>query len=851
MNKRNFSVKDLIIRSTPCEQSGAVMKSVICLTIFLLAASAPAVTTSTWTQTSQEDFKKGMLDNVVATNLGVLKLSRAVKTLLEQDPRISSVNALAQGADGVIYAGTGPQGVLLQIKDHNVSTVATIDDATNLTSLIVEDSGRVLIGTAGEKGRVLAIDKPGAKPHVLFESEGVQYVWAMCETPDGNVYAATGPTGKLFEIHPDGSHRLLLDSGENHLLSLISDGKDTLYVGTDPHGLVYRVNRKTGQSFVLYNAPESEIGALVLDQKGNLYAATSEAHEERFPPAENPNVSQPHGRPEGGETGVPIPSPNPRHPEPPKIPNPNPGEPNPIPKHVDKAQEQTSLPQRTARGACLLQNSPPAYRGSQRSATLTRVLFLDDEPAALPPPRPGPPLPGKPQPGQPPANGDQGEAPLPPNRQPPINTINAGEPRPQGNAVYKIDPDGFVTEIFRQPVLVLAMVEHQGTLLIATGSEGEIFQVNPAADETVVLAKVDPKQVTCLLPARDGNVYMGMANVGSIALMSAGFANKGTYTSPVLDATQISRFGKMQLHGSLPPDTKLLVATRSGNVKEPSEKGWSPWTADVPAEEFLPITSPSARFLQYRLTFSNEQGVDTPTVDDVSVAYQIPNLPPQVKSVKVAAASQGGDNNGPPQNPPSGENELRRVQPTPRQLIAWEASDPNNDALQFSLYFRRTPGGPWILLKDKLTDPQFEWDTRSVADGRYEVKVVASDANANPPGQGKTASRVSDPIVVDNTPPVIGDLKWAQKGTSVQLDFKLVDETSTVAACDYSVDSNRDWQMTLPVDNIFDSPEETMSFSIPGLKPGQHQITLRATDAKGNQSFQTLFVTVKEPVASK
>ena len=134
--------------------------------------------------------------------------------------------------------------------------------------------------------------------------------------------------------------------------------------------------------------------------------------------------------------------------------------------------------------------------------------------------------------------------------------VNAtGEPRPEGNAVYKIDPSGFVTEIFRQPVLVLSMVENNGSLLIATGSDGQIFQVNPQADETVVLAKVDAKQVLSLLAAADGNVYLGMANVGSIATLSSGFAGKGTFTSSVLDATQISRFGKMQLHGSLPSDT--------------------------------------------------------------------------------------------------------------------------------------------------------------------------------------------------------------------------------------------------------------------------------------------------------
>jgi len=824
------------------------MRTASWFSILLLAAPALAVSTSTWTQHNQEEFKKGTLENVVATNLGDLKLSRAVTTLLEQDPKISSVNALAEGPDGTIYAGTGPEGVLLAIRQQKVTTAATIDGATSLTSLIASKSGKLLIGTAGEKGRVVVIEKPDDKPRTLFEAEGVQYVWAIQQTPDGNIYAGTGPTGKLFEIKPDGSHKVLLDSGENNLLSLVSDGNDMLYVGTDPHGLVYRVNRKTGESFVLFNAPESEIGALALDHNGNLYAATSEAREEAFTPAANPSATEPHGRPEGGETGVPIPSQDPKQPSPPKLPNPNPGEPNPIPKHADKTMWMGST---VSHRVFLLADEMPA----------TVLAPIPGGPPKKHPPQPGP-GPGKPQPpGQPtpvPPGMENGEAAPPMNRQPAVNTTNAGEPRPEGNAVYKIDRDGFVTEIFRQPVLVLSMVEHQGTLLIATGSEGEIYQVNPAADETVVLAKADPKQITCLLPASDGNFYMGMANVGSIASMSSGFANKGTYTSPVMDATQISRFGKVQLRGSLPPGTTLNIATRSGNVKEPSEKGWSNWTKDVPAEEFLPITSPSARFLQYRLTFESKDGSTTPVVDDVTVAYQIPNLPPQIKSVRLTATAGAEPTGGGPPGIASypaaaggGENELRRVEHNPQQIITWEASDPNNDALQYALYFRRAPAGPWILLKDKLTEPQFEWDTRTVADGRYQIKVVASDANANPPGQGKTASRVSDPILVDNTPPLIGDLKYAQKGNGVQFDFKIVDETSTVAACDYAVDSNRDWQMVLPVDNIFDSPEETMSFKVAALPPGQHQITLRATDAKGNQAFQTVFVTIKEPVATK
>jgi WD40 repeat protein len=823
------------------------MKLSIWLTILALAAPAMAVTTSTWTQANQDEFKKGTLDNVVATNLGDVKLSRAIKTLLEQDPRISSVNALAEGPDGTIYAGTGPEGVLLAIKDGKVSTLATIEGGTNLTALLAEKSGRLLIGTAGAHGRVLAIDKPGDKPRVIFEADGVQYVWQIAGSPDGAIYAATGPTGKLFEIRADGSHKVLLDTGENNILSLVGDGADLLYAGTDPHGLIYRINRKTGESFVLYNATESEVGALALDKDGNLYAATSEAREPTAP-AGAPAAAGPQGRPEGGETGVPIPSQNPKQPSPPKLPDPNPGEPNPIPKHA----ERTSLiGSGVDHHVMLLADEVPV-----------RVMAIDDRAAKRRPSRPQPtpdpdpnpnPDPGKPQPPGPPAPSEGGTNPAAmPNRQPPVNTAATGEPRPEGNAVYKIDRDGFVTEIFREPVLVLSMVEHNGTLLIATGSEGEIYQVNPAAEETVVLAKVDPKMITCMLPASDGNIYMGMADVGSIAVMSSGFARQGTYTSAVLDATQISRFGKIHLHGTLPPGTSLTLSSRSGNVKEPDEKGWSNWSAEVPAEAYLPITSPAARFLQYRLTFGDKEGDTTPVVDDVTVAYQIPNLPPQVKSIQIAGTSDAGTPPTVPGQPPAaGANDLRRVQATPKQMIAWEASDPNNDALQYSLYFRRLPAEPWILLKDKLTDPTFEWDTRSVADGRYVVKVVASDANANPPGEGKTASRVTDPITVDNTPPVIGDLKWGQKGEAVHLDFKIVDETSIVAACDYSVDSDRDWQMVLPVDKIFDSPEETMSFSTPGLKPGQHQITLRATDAKGNQAFHTVFVTIKEPVAQK
>ena len=83
------------------------------------------------------------------------------------------------------------------------------------------------------------------------------------------------------------------------------------------------------------------------------------------------------------------------------------------------------------------------------------------------PPRPAPASPGPAPvraPGPTPGPGTSpttGPTPPAPSRQPTVEAATA-EPKPEGNAIYRIDHDGFVTEIFRQPVLILSMVEREG-----------------------------------------------------------------------------------------------------------------------------------------------------------------------------------------------------------------------------------------------------------------------------------------------------------------------------------------------------------------------------------------------------
>src|SRR5580765_5569841 len=133
------------------------MRRLIFFLILAFASRALAVNTSHWVHTSEADFKKGTFRNVVATNLGDLKLSRAIKKILEQDAKVSAVYCLAEGPDGTVYAGTGPHGVLLRVKDDKVTPIYEPQGMMNIFALLVDSKGRLLIGTGGEKGQILRI----------------------------------------------------------------------------------------------------------------------------------------------------------------------------------------------------------------------------------------------------------------------------------------------------------------------------------------------------------------------------------------------------------------------------------------------------------------------------------------------------------------------------------------------------------------------------------------------------------------------------------------------------------------------------------------------------------------------
>ncbi|MDH3583403.1 MAG: hypothetical protein OER86_04230, partial [Phycisphaerae bacterium] len=373
-------------------------------------------------------------------------------------------------------------------------------------------------------------------------------------------------------------------------------------------------------------------------------------------------------------------------------------------------------------------------------------------------------------------------------------------------------------------------------------NEGQLYRVDPAAEEITILADLEPRQVPALLNVGEDRFLLGTANPAQIVRLAPTYAPQAVVTSQALDAGQISLWGKLQIMAHAPGGTGLEVQTRSGNVADPdaTEGSWSKWSKPHKVglvgghSAYIEVESPNARFLQYRLRLRSE-GEATPSVLSVSLKYLMPNLKPKIESIQSAYAKAK----------PRGDEKA----PTPLNVlkIEWKASDPNKDRLRYRLEVK--PYGtddPFVTIKDNLAENNFSWNTLTTPDGRYLLRVAASDEGDNIPEQALVTSRRSDPVIIDNTPPEVRDLVARQTGPgSAQLSAHLADDLTAVSEIRYNVDSDKDWKFVLPRDLIYDSTSESVQVKIDGLSTGAHVLTLRASDSQGNTRYVSRRLDIK------
>jgi len=797
--------------------------------VLLVVGTSWAVSPESWRHSTEADFAEGKFDSTVVSSLAEIRLARKVNILMPTEKAGQIISAVVTVGD-CIYASSGIDGTVYRIVGEKVEQAAKLPGSM-ITSLAV-DRKCLLAGVAGQDGGIYRVG-PDAEVVLIWSDPDVKYVWDILPLTGGGLLVATGPEGKVFEIERDGGKAIgheIYSAGKlakNILCLAMSSKTGMLYAGTDQKGLVVEINRVMGTSRIVLDAEESEVASLQTDSLGGVYAATSDAAKANGDGATKPNRIRP-GKAVAGSTTQPT-------------------------KEVDK-----SAPVKASDGAA----TAPAEGGSFVTVDLAEMVELMTGQDKLPP-EPSewelidkshtavsgglkdkkggldqasaeqPDLRARPTADLPSAK-DSDKAGAEVSEAAPIAVKSRTKPvrSGKGNAVYYIRPNGLVEERFRRPVTILDMLLADGKLYLATGNGGTLYSVSVDGEEVVKLADTEAKQVTSLALVAGGEILFSTANKGSVGLLTAELSEKGSFTSEVLDASQIASWGTMRVWAELPADASATIATRSGNVSKADDDTWTSWSKELGIDGgYLAIGSKAGRFLQYRLTLVGN-GKISPMVRQVRLIYQVGNLSPMIKAITVEATEKG-----PKSSSPSGGAKVFRQ-------IGIESSDPNGDKLVYQVHFRQIGEGKWIRLAEDLAKAKYVWDTRTVPDGDYEIRVSASDSPANPAAQAISAGRISDPILVDNTPPIIRNLAATSANGKVTVKGAVFDMGSRIALAHYSVDSQEDWTVLSADDGIYDSDREFFSFELEHLAPGPHRLAVRAADIYGNVAYKSLAVSV-------
>jgi hypothetical protein len=237
--------------------------------------------------------------------------------------------------------------------------------------------------------------------------------------------------------------------------------------------------------------------------------------------------------------------------------------------------------------------------------------------------------------------------------------------------------------------------------------------------------------------------------------------------SDLIDAGQPAKWGKLQIDADIPRGGKVLVASRSGNVKDVDDPTFSDWTEPV---EITATRCNCAARSAGSASISSFSKTDDGRERRSSGRWRWP-----------APCRIWPRRSNPSTSPGCPPRQGRRLQDQLR------ATDDNDDKLIYRLDFRKLGRTTWIQIKkDKIEADNFEWDGKTVEDGRYEVRVTASDERGNSPATKLTASRISEPIVVDNTGPVIRKYAIEKNGRTVTLKLEVTDELSVISRLEYT-----------------------------------------------------------------
>ncbi len=764
----------------------------LCSGILAMALLAPALVygehTHFWRQSDYSDFEKGTAKGVAIRSDG--KLVPAPQFASLSDPNLLYLWALRTDSRGRVYAAGGSDAKVLRFDDPAKPT--TVFEAPELSAQTIAFDARdnLYVGTSPD-GKVYKVTPDGQKS-VFFDPKA-KYIWALALDVQGTLFVGTGDKGEIYSVTPDGKGQLFYQSDERHARSLAFDAKGNLLAGTDPDGLILRIEISRATAAKDSQAAPNAGAAYVVYEtdKKEVTSLLTDSSGNLYAAAIGEKQ-----RPAGPSPAQPLIAP------------------------------QSAAPALSAQGAV--------------------TLALQAAAGAQPPP-----------------------------------AFSLFPSTTGGSQVVKISPAGSPETLWtsREDLVFSMGLAPNGKVLLGTGNKGAIIELQGDGVYSIV-AKTASSQVTSLIAGRDGQLLVGTANPGKLFTLGPGQETAGSFESDPFDAKIFSHWGRLTWWGeNAATQGKVSFYARSGNTSNP-EKEWSPWSGPYSSASGAAVTCPPARFLQWKAVFQAADKRDTPEVSWVSIAYQPENVAPVVDDIAIQdpgvrvqgfSASPGGPATPAavqlktPQRSTIGatpfpnigamldtSSKSQKMDVPPQgfeekgyQSVLWSAHDDNDDDMIFAVYYRGEGEQTWRLLKDKVAQRFYSWDTTTMPDGAYYLKIVASDLPSNPSPQALTNERVSERFEIQNTPPRIENLRADTGGVTTKITFDAVSSGLAITRAQYSVDAG-EWFIVFPASGLSDAPKENYQIELPGLAPGPHTIAVQISDRFDNTTAAQVTFTVAQ-----
>jgi sugar lactone lactonase YvrE len=653
----------------------------------------------------------------------------------------------------------------------------------------------------------------------------VAFLWAVARDSKGNLYAGGGGLGgtktKLFMVDPSGKSKTLAELEGIAIQAIAIDSKDRVYAATSPDGKVYRIETQTGKSEVFYDPKQKYIWALEFSRSGDLFVATGDQGEiHRVTPAGAGSVffktEETHAR------SMAI---------------------DPNGNLIIGTDPSGLILRITPAGEGFVLYQAPKREITSVAAASDGTIYaagVGNKQAPVPAPAPVPVVaPAAPNP-------SGARAPAPPTLAGPAPAITGG------SEIYRIQADGYPRKIWShaQDLVYALAFDGRGRLLAGTGNHGDIYRLD-TDHKYWKLSSLPSTQVTAFCAGAGGKLYAVTGNIGKVFSIGPEQEQTGIFESDIFDAGAFSYWGRVTT--SPRENNAVTVETRSGNLNR-AQKNWNEFARTTSGR----IVSAPARFLQYKLTMSGPG-----EVTEVDVAYQMKNVAPEIEEVEITPAnykfpapSSGAASLTPSLTLPAlgHHNASSSGAPAPAadsgsspamtyvkgQIgVRWLASDDNGDSMLFKVEIRGANESAWKLLKDKIREHYYSWDSTAFPDGKYFVRITATDAPSNPPEQALTAIADSEPFLIDNAAPEISGLSGTPAGPKLEIRFHAKDAMSGLGKAEYSINGG-DWTVVEPTTRLTDSMEHDYRVQVD--RAGETTVAVRVSDENDNQSVAKIVV---------